>query len=96
MVRFNKPALIEIKPVNLEGGQEGGASQNVDPNILQLDMALQFSFLKKSSLPASADHPIFAENKFNMNLIDQIKEIRNIQKADLTVGPTEEPSPFLP
>jgi hypothetical protein len=96
MIRFNKPALIEIKPVNLEGGPEGGASQRVDPNILQLDMTLQFSLLKKSTLPASADHPIFAENNFNMSLIDQIREIRNIQKADLTVGSTEEPSPFLP
>lgn len=96
MVRFNNPALVEIKPAVLEGASGEGGSQKTDPNVLQAEMTFSFSLLKKSSLPANPDNPIFLTDKFDMTPVDKIKEKRNIEKINLEIGQIGKPSPFLP
>ncbi len=69
--------------------------QNADPNKLQASMDLGFGYLEKVNI-ANANNEILDKGKFDMSVIEKIKNNAKTDFSGVEVGQTGKANPFIP
>lgn len=85
--RFNNIDSIKISK------QESDDASN---NILKVLMSLSFNYLKESDSAVDADNGVFTKGKFDLEIVELIKNKNKTQLIQVQSGPVGKSNPFMP